>query len=235
MGRVITIKNNKGGVGKTFISAQLAHGLSLLEKRVLILTSDSQNNIFNYLLKGNKDFEKGLKAEVSKRKGEYFRLRENLYFLPLENSTFGNQFMNELPKYLERIREEYDYIVVDSIPVLKVDNIFLENSDHIIIPCFCDEVTIEGVLNLLNEIDIKKIISIMVNKYKPTEIQNYFLDQLKDQLEGVNLVFPDPIKQLSFIEKMLYNKKTVWEYQNKEAIQVQDSFYEIIKELEKIG
>ncbi|MCJ8342560.1 MAG: ParA family protein [Cetobacterium sp.] len=231
-GRIITIKNNKGGVGKTFITAQLAHGLSLLEKKVLILTSDSQNNIFNYLLKGNKDFENGLKAEISKRKGEYFRLRENLYFLPLENSSFGSQFIKEIPNYLERMKKEYDYILIDSIPTLKIDNIFLENSDYIIIPAFCDEVTIEGILNLIGEIGKEKILSIVVNKFKSTEIQNYFLEQLKGVLENTTILFPDPIKQLSFIEKMLYNKKTIWEYSNKEATQVQESFYEIIKNIE---
>lgn len=231
-GKIITIKNNKGGVGKTFITAQLAHGLSLLEKRVLILTSDSQNNIFNYLLKGNKDFENGLKAEVSKTKGEYFRLRENLYFLPLENSSFGNQFIKEIPLYLNKMKNEYDYILIDSIPTLKIDNIFLENSDYIIVPAFCDEVTIEGILNLIGEVGKEKILSIVVNKFKPTEIQNYFLEQLKDALVSTDILFPEPIKQLSFIEKMLYNKKTIWEYSNKEATQVQESFYEIIKNIE---
>ncbi|WP_442878338.1 ParA family protein, partial [Cetobacterium sp.] len=54
-GKIITVKNNKGGVGKTFVTAQLASGLALLDNRVLVLTSDSQNNIFSYLLKGNSE------------------------------------------------------------------------------------------------------------------------------------------------------------------------------------
>ena len=232
MGKIINIKNNKGGVGKTFISTQLAHGFSLLNKKVLLLTSDSQNNIFNYLLKGNKEFDNGLKAEISKGNGEYFRLRENLYFLPLEKSTFGNNFFQELPIYLEKIKKQYDYVIIDSVPTLKIDNVFLENSDYIVVPSFCDEVTMEGVLNLINEIGASKILAVLVNKYKPTEVQSYFLKEL-ESFKKTKILIPDPIKQLSFIEKMLYNKMTIWEFQNKEARQVQESFYEIMKEIEK--
>ena len=63
MGKVITIKNNKGGVGKTFITTQLAAGLAYGDKKVLILTSDPQNNVFNFLFKGDKTFKKGLKQK----------------------------------------------------------------------------------------------------------------------------------------------------------------------------
>lgn len=231
-GKIVTIKNNKGGVGKTFLTSQLASGLALAEKRVLILTSDSQNNIFNYLLKGNKDFDNGLKAEISKGKGEYFRLRENLWFLPLERSTFGNQFIQKLPSYLEKIKMEYDYIIIDSVPTLKVDNVFLENSDYVIIPTHCDEVTMEGVLNLSKEIDPNKILSIIVNKFEPTKIQNYFLNLLKENFKDIDIYLPDPIDKSSFIEQMLYNKKTVWEYTNKTALKVQEIIIGIMKELE---
>ncbi|MEG0516904.1 MAG: ParA family protein [Plesiomonas shigelloides] len=232
-GKIITIKNNKGGVGKTFLTSQLASGLALANKRILILTSDSQNNIFNYLLKGNKDFDNGLKAEISKGNGEYFRLRENLYFLPLEKSTFGNIFIQTLPNYLQKVKNEYDYIIIDSVPTLKVDNVFLENSDYVIIPTHCDEVTMEGVLNLSKEIDPNKILSIVINKFEPTKVQNYFLNLLIENFNGIDIHLPTPIDKSSFIEQMLYNKKTVWEYSNKTALKVQEIIFEIMKELEK--
>lgn len=232
MGKIITIKNNKGGVGKTFLTAQIGTGLTLVGKKVLILTSDSQNNIFNYLLKGNKDFVNGLKAEITKKTGEYFRLRENLYFLPLESSTFGNNFIKSLPLFLEKVKLEYDYILIDSVPTLKVDNIFLDNSDYIIIPAYCDEVTMEGVLNLVKEIDPQKILSIVVNRFESTKIQKYFLNHLQENFKDINILIPAPIDKSSFIEQMLYNKKTIWEYENKTAVKVQNTIFEIIKEIE---
>ena len=50
-GKVIIIKVNKGGVGKTFLTVQLGAGLASIGKKVLILTSDSQNNILHYTFK----------------------------------------------------------------------------------------------------------------------------------------------------------------------------------------
>lgn len=231
-GKIVTIKNNKGGVGKTFFAAQIGAGLASAGKKVLIITSDSQNNIFNYLYKGNKEFERGLKAEVSHGNGEYFRIMDNLYFLPLETETFGNQFLIKLPIFLKNLKNKYDYILIDSTPVIKMDNIFLECTDHIIVPAYCDEVTIEGIIKLMNEVDSKKILAVVVNRYKDTEVQKEYLKQLQNIFKSYDIVFPEPVKQLSFIEKMLNNKKTIWEYTNKDAEKIQSTILEIMFKLE---
>lgn len=233
MGKIIAIKNNKGGVGKTFLATQIATGLSYLENKVLILTSDPQNNVFNYLFRGEKSFKKGLKAEVLKRDGEYFRLRTDLYFLPLEDVKFSNQFLKELPLFLERMKSEFDYIVIDSIPTLKIDEIFLKESDSVIIPNFANSVTLEGVLNLLKTIDIKKVTAIVTNNYKDTKIQKEFYNMLKNELENYDILVTNPIKNLSFIEGMLEEKKTIWEYQNKSATEVQKILISLISEIQK--
>lgn len=230
-GKIYTIKVNKGGIGKTFLTAQLGHGLSLLEKKVLLLTSDSQNNIFNYLLKGDKNFEQGLKSEVMDSNGEYFRLRKNLYFLPLENNRFSANFINQLPIFLESLKKEYDYILIDSVPTLKIDSTFLECSDKIIIPSYCDEVTIEGILNLVEEIDVQKIHSILINRYRNTKTQNKYLDELKSITKDTDIIFPNPIPQLAFIEEMLDKKKSIWEYSNKQAIEVQETLLDILEQM----
>lgn len=232
MGKIIAIKNNKGGVGKTFLTTQLAAGLSYLENKVLILTSDPQNNIFNYMFRGDKNFRKGLKAEVLKRDGEFFRLRTDLYFLPLEDVRFSNTFLKELPNFLERIKEEFDYVIIDSIPTLKIDEIFLDNSDAILIPNFANSVTLEGVLNLLQTVDINKIKAIVTNNYKNTVVQKEFYNTLKDELKDFPILVTEPIKNLSFIESMLEEKKTIWEYQNKSAVEVQKILISLIKEIQ---
>ncbi|MGL5745862.1 MAG: ParA family protein [Cetobacterium sp.] len=233
MGKIISVKNNKGGVGKTFFTAQLASGLAYLEKKVLILTSDSQNNLFNFLYEESKQFKNGLKEEVKNGTGEYFRLRENLFFLPLEDNKFSSQFLKDLPRFLEKCKKEYDYILIDSTPVLKLDKVFLNESNDIIIIGFADEVTIEGMVNLLNEIDVKKVLSIVINKYKPTLVQTKYYQILKNDLKDLNINFPEPIQNLSFIEQILDKKKTIWEYNNKEAQAVQKVLLDIIKILEK--
>lgn len=232
MGKIIAIKNNKGGVGKTFLATQLASGLAYLENKVLILTSDPQNNIFNYIFRGEKSFRKGLKAEVLKRDGEFFRLRTDLYFLPLEDVKFSNVFIKELPNFLERMKGEFDYIIIDSIPTLKIDEIFLNSSDSILIPNFANSVTLEGVLNLLQTIDITKVKAIITNNYKNTVVQKEFYNTLKEELKEYPILVTEPIKNLSFIEGMLEEKKTIWEYQNKSAIEVQKILISLIKEIQ---
>lgn len=227
MGKIITIKINKGGIGKTFITAQLAAGIALANKKTLILTSDSQNNIFNFLFKGDKKFKKGLKSEVMKGDGEYFRLRDNLYFLPLEDSIFSTQFLKKLPLFLDKIKTEYDYILIDSTPVLKLDNVFLDKSDHIIIPSYADEVTLEGILNLIDEIDINKVLAIVTNRYQIMKVQDKYYNLIKQNVKNVKIT--EPIPQLSFIATMLDSRKTIWDYSNKEAVKVQEIFFELIE------
>lgn len=230
MGKVITIKNNKGGVGKTFITTQLAAGLAYGDKKVLILTSDPQNNVFNFLFKGDKTFKKGLKAEVLKKDGEYFRLRSNLYFLPLEDVKFSNQFLKEIVKFIERIKDEFDYILIDSIPTLKIDEIFLELSDDIIIPSYADELTTESILELLKTIDVTKVKAIVTNRYKSSSsVHKTNYTELKKDLDGTPILFTDPIESLTFIELMIQNRKTIWEYNNVAAKKVQNIFLEILK------
>ena len=117
---MITVKVNKGGVGKTFLSVQIGHGLALNQKKVLLLTSDSQNNILDYSFKESNipEFKDGLKSFVKGNKGDIIKLRKNLDFIPLENNKFSPQFLNELPSFLEKMKEEYDFVIVDSIPTM---------------------------------------------------------------------------------------------------------------------
>ncbi|MGL5981981.1 MAG: hypothetical protein ACRCZR_01525, partial [Cetobacterium sp.] len=63
--------------------------------------------------------------------------------------------------------------------------------------------------------------------------QNYFLNLLIETFNDIDIHLPTPIDKSSFIEQMLYNKKTVWEYSNKTAIKVQEIIFGIMKELEK--
>lgn len=230
---VILFKVNKGGIGKTFLSCQIGHGLALLGKKVLIITSDSQNNVLNFLHQGEKSFEKGLHYCVTRGGKEVISLRKNLDFIPLESNRLGSQFVLRLQEWLDERRKEYDYILIDSVPTMKIDSEFVRLADHIIIPCFCDEATIEGVLNLIDEVDIQKVLSIQVNRFKPRKIETKYLEFLKGQLEGNSIYFGEPIKDLSFISSMLDKKKSIWEYKNKQTEEVQDILFLLLDKIIK--
>lgn len=236
-GKIITVKVNKGGVGKTFITTQLATALAMKGFKTLILTSDSQNNVSAYLtprVKGEKkklEFNTGLKNWVSKGEGDIFKLRENLYFIPLENNIFGAQFVVKLPIFLENMRKEYDYIFIDSIPTIKIDTTFVENSDKVIIPCFADEVTVEGVINVIYEAGAEKVLAIIVNKYEDKKIQKLYLEKIEEAIENTDIVYPKPIRNSSDIQTLLYNGKTVWESKAKSMTSIKESFNEVVDKL----
>lgn len=236
-GKIITVKVNKGGVGKTFITTQLAAALAAKGFKTLILTSDSQNNVSSYLtprVRGEKsklEFKSGLKSWVSKGEGDIFKLRENLYFIPLENNIFGAQFVVKLPIFLEKMKEEYDYIFIDSIPTIKIDTTFVENSDKVIIPCFADEVTVEGVINVIYEAGAEKVLAIIVNKYEDKKIQKLYLEKIEEAIKNTDIVYPIPIKNSSDVQTLLYNGKTVWESKSKSMENIKSSFNEVIDKL----
>lgn len=223
-GKIITVKVNKGGVGKTFTTVQLGSYLALSGKKVLLLTSDSQNNIIDYCFGMKKVlFHKGLKEFVKGGEGEKIKLRENLEFIPLENSTFGSHFLMNLPGFLGKVKDEYDYILIDSIPTMKIDSVFVQCSDKIIIPCFADNVTVKGVINVVNEAGADKILAILLNKYENKKVQNFLRDQITEVIKGTNILFPNPIKNISEIEDLLFKGKTIWESNSKKIEEIKKS------------
>lgn len=224
MGEIITVKVNKGGVGKTFITLQLGSYLALQGKKVLLLTSDSQNNIIDYAGLTKDIIGKGLKDFVRSGKKDIIKLRKNLYFIPLESSTFGTQFLLKLPSVLEELKKEYDYILIDSIPTMKIDSTFVACSDKLIIPCFCDKVTVEGAINVINEAGANKILAIMINKFENKKIQNIFKEELEEAILGTDILFPTPITNTSEIEMLLFKGKTIWESKSKKVLEIQESF-----------
>lgn len=225
---VILFKVNKGGVGKTFLTCQVGHGLAKYGKKVLIITSDSQNNVLNYMSKQNLKIENGIIKDVLYNKDGRIKLRENLDFIPLESNKFGEVFIRQLPIWIKAKKNEYDYILIDSVPTMKIDHEFIVLANKIIIPAFCDEATIEGILNLLNDVKVEDVLAIQINKYKNRVIENKYKEMLERAIQSSNILMPKPIKDMSFIQLMLDKKKTIWEYRNKKVDEVQDIISDLI-------
>lgn len=243
MAKVIVDKANKGGIGKTFTTVQLGHGLALKGYKVLLLTSDSQNNILHYTLSKERlsklpekyDMAKGLRHSVlfGDKEDYYIKLRKNLYCLPAESSVFTKKFEKEFSMYLEKKKEEYDYIIIDSIPTMDIDKTFVDCADKVIIPVFPDYSTIEGILNVIEEVGVDKVDAVIPNLYKGTKVQKSYYNNLKKALENLNILFPEPIRELSQIESLLDKGKTIWETRTKAMLEVQKTFLDVIIQLEK--
>ena len=239
MNNIFTVKVNKGGIGKTFFTVQIGHGLALQGYKVLLITSDSQNNILHYTKSKKEidkyDLSKGLRHAVlyGDNRDLYIKVRENLYFLPTESSVFSDAFEKKFENFIRKKRVEYDYILIDSIPTMDIDKKFMECSDQLIIPTFCDYSTYEGTLNVIEEVGANKIHSIIINLFKNTKIQKKYYSEFEKSLSGTGIIFPKPIKELSLIENLIENGKTIWESGSKLLIDTQNSFADVIAKIIK--
>ena len=107
MGEIIQIKVEKGGVGKTFIASNLAHLLTLLEYKVIILSIDSQNNVYSIFNKVNQRIKGSLKKSILSNEIYKIKLRENLDFIPIELYLSPN-ILKEVPAFLRKLKKNYD-------------------------------------------------------------------------------------------------------------------------------
>ena len=227
MGEIIQIKVEKGGVGKTFIASNLAHLLALLDYKVIILSIDSQNNVYSIFNKVNQRIKGSLKKSILSNEIYKIKLRENLDFIPIELYLSPN-ILKEVPAFLRKLKKNYDYIIIDSLPALKVDNIFLENSDKIIIPAHGDKMTLQGIISIIKE-HREKIHSIIFNKYINTKINREYYKEIKEICKNSGIYISKPIKNNAFIAELIEKGKTIWESRAKKITETQEIFKDIIR------
>lgn len=239
-GKIFMSKINKGGVGKTFITSQLASGLAEKEYKVLIITSDDQNNIWQHLskrVKGEKpllEFNNGLKYSVENLNDDYaIRMRKNLFFIPLENETFGNKFFNNINEFLSKMREKYDFIFIDSPPTLKkidtVDMELMSKADKFIIPCYCIDDTVQGAINIIQKVGIDKVLALVINKYSARSTEKKYLKILDDNIKDSDIFYPKPIPLSTLIMDLIDKGKTIWEAKTKELDDIKEVFDSIME------
>ncbi len=184
MARIIALTNQKGGVGKTTTCCSICGGLSHAGKRVLAIDLDPQ---------GNLSFSLGIDAEESYTIYDVFKgncdisdaiqhgeicdvIASNILLsgVELELTGVGREYI--LREQLETIRDEYDFIILDTPPALSVLTINAYTAaDELIIPMLCEILSLQGIAQLKQTIfavqryynkDLK-VGGILLNKYNP--------------------------------------------------------------------
>lgn len=165
MGKIIAIANQKGGVGKTTTSVNLAASLGVLEKRVLLIDADPQANATSGLGIDLEAVETGtyqlLEHTVSAADVIQVTSSPNLDIIPAHIDLVAieielvdkdrREYM--LKEALEGLREQYDYVVIDCAPSLGLLTLnALTAADSVIIPIQCEYFALEGLGKLLNTI-----------------------------------------------------------------------------------
>lgn len=199
MGKIISLANQKGGVGKTTTAINLAASLATLGKKVLLVDADPQANASSGLGVNIRTLEftiyECLIDEVPTNKAIHATDVKNLDIIPSHIDLVGAEIemlnMDNREKVMQRLlfplKAEYDFILVDCSPSLGLITVnALTASDSVIIPVQCEYFALEGISKLLNTI---KIIKSKLNMN--LEIEGFLLTMYDNRLRLANQVYAE--------------------------------------------
>ena len=166
MGKIIAIANQKGGVGKTTTAINLSGCLGVLEYKTLIVDADPQANATSGVGLDPKHTRNIYECLINDINPEDLILETdnpNLDILPSHIDLVGAELEminlpnreHKLKQALEKIKDKYDFIIIDCSPSLGLITVnALTAADSVIIPVQCEYFALEGLGKLLNTIKI---------------------------------------------------------------------------------
>jgi chromosome partitioning protein len=247
MTQVISIVNQKGGVGKTTIAFNLAHGLAREGKKVLAIDNDAQGNLTSSML------ARGMKPEyftADLYEGKATKLQavaDRLYLMAgddeLEAAQYEDESAAKFSTVVGKIQDKgvLDYILIDCNP--QITNLTLAGimaADHLLIPMQPSKYSIDGLKKLF--VEIKKmratgatkaaILGFVMNLVSPTRLHRQTVLQLKKKYP--QYVLDSVVHKRTAYEESPIKAQSIWDYGQDEKAEMEMSALvrEILKKVE---
>ena len=207
IGKIITLANQKGGVGKTTSAINISASLAVLEYKTLLVDADPQANATS----GVGFDPKAIKTSLYECLVNDIKIRDviletetpNLHLLPSHLDLVGAEIelINHpnrekiFKQMFEEVRKDYDFIIIDCSPSLGLITVnALTASDSVLVPVQCEYFALEGLGKLLNTIKIVQsrlnpdleIEGIVLTMYDPRlRLSNQVVDEIRRHFEDI--------------------------------------------------
>lgn len=254
---VIAVANRKGGVGKTATVSCISSGLLERGYKVLLVDMDSQRNLTSSCYNSEKEVDSldVTTADLLRAKGTAQQAIQHTDIADLIPASKQLSLMEtelaqaidknyRLRNALEPLRATYDFIMIDCPPSLGICTInALTACDSVIVPSECDEMSINGISDLLSIVNtVKKytnpdiqVKGVLITRFKGrTQLHKQKLEEIRKRMRAVNVrTFRQPIREsisISEVRSIKHPVMSLYDYADKRNNAIKD-YNAVIDEL----